>query len=606
MRPHQLLPLPPPSEYDPSVSDPDYFYKNVLLPLNKDFVRIMSNGILIDYSAAEELRITVTAIIEQVQQTLNANPIIQEFQNIQYSKKYSEYLTEMETKKKTVSDFIKPYKPDDVFHRTYVVNTILEANNLSQYTCSKWTIADIKQFLTIQNIPILHSVMNKTIPEASEYISTAMQSIAEEKMRIYNKSHYDDKVSTVTREKLLPPFNPGSSTQKKALFSHLGIEPLTYSDDTGEASWGRDQIEEIYRSTPNTDTDLKELLQCFVDHSYSAIIKNNFMEAFDKFTVDGRLYGNLNLFGTKTARPTSNSPNLLNMPSTGSIYSKPLKKCFVAPDDFLIYTADLSALEDRVIANLSGDTNKCNIFLEGLDGHSLNAVGYFPDRLKPILGENHDNVAYVKEFMRLNDEGNKEIKTIRQEGKGPTFGLAYGAYPAKIAATIKCTLLEAETIFNNYHNVLYPGITKYREEYVLPTAIAQGYLHLGLGCRLYTDNPDKDIRTLNNATIQFWSILTLLAVNELHHLIDESGYQNDIRVISTIYDSIYIEVRKDPTIIKWLNDTLIPLMCVDFIPNTIVHNDASGEIGPNWANLTAIPQNATIDQIKEIIYDITN
>lgn len=56
-----------------------------------------------------------------------------------------------------------------------------------------------------------------------------------------------------------------------------------------------------------------------------------------------------------------------------------------------------------------------------------------------------------------------------------------------------------QEIFDNYHNVLYPGITAYREEYVLATAREQGYLHLGLGCRIYTDNPDNDIRTLNNA-----------------------------------------------------------------------------------------------------------
>ncbi len=601
MRPHQLLPLPPPSQYDPSVEDPSYFYENVLKPLNKDFVRIMANGLLIDYEAAETLRSTVTTIVEQVQQTINANSIIIAFQNTQYTKKYSEYLTEMRTKKKSVVDFLKPYKSDNMIHRTYVVNEILFTNNLSQYRCDKWTINDIKKFITIENLPDLHRILNNTLPEDSDIVKKAMLSIAMEKMHIYNKSHYEDKVASITREKLLPQFNPGSSTQKKALFNFLEIEPLAYSDASSEASWGRDQIEEVLRSISDTDVDLKELLQCFVDHSYSAIIKNNFMEAFDKFTVDGRLYGNMNLFGAKTARPTSNSPNMLNAPSTGSIYAKALKKCFIAPDDFIIYTADLSALEDRVIANLSEDVNKCNVFLEGLDGHSLNAVGYFPDKLIPILGENTDNITYVREFMRLNDEGNKEIKAIRQASKGPTFGISYGAFPPKIAATIKCSIEEATVLFNNYHNVLYPGITRYREEYVLPTAQSQGYLHLGLGARLYTDNPDKDIRTLNNATVQFWSILTLLAVNELHYLIDEAGYQNDIRVTSTIYDSIYIEVRKNPTIIKWLNDTLIPLMCADFLTNTIVHNDAEGQIGPNWADLTTIPKNATINQIKEII-----
>ena len=57
---------------------------------------------------------------------------------------------------------------------------------------------------------------------------------------------------------------------------------------------------------------------------------------------------------------------------------------------------------------------------------------------------------------------------------------------------------EAETIFNNYHNVLYPGITKYREEYVLPTAKRDGELHLALGFKILTDNAERDIRTIAN------------------------------------------------------------------------------------------------------------
>ena len=113
------------------------------------------------------------------------------------------------------------------------------------------------------------------------------------------------------------------------------------------------------------------------------------------------------------------------MPSTKSIYAKPLKKCFVAPEGMVIYAVDLGALEDRVIANLSGDVNKSNIFLEGLDGHSLNACGYFPDEIASIMGPNTDNVAYVKEFYRLADDvKDAVIVAIRSKSKAPTFKLA--------------------------------------------------------------------------------------------------------------------------------------------------------------------------------------
>ena len=148
---------------------------------------------------------------------------------------------------------------------------------------------------------------------------------------------------------------------------------------------------------------------------------------------------------------------------------------------------------------------------------------------------------------------------------------------------------------------MYPDITKYREEYVLPIAQSQGYLHLGLGCRLHTDSPDKDIRTLSNATIQFWSILTLLAVNELHHCIDSDGMSDRVLVNATIYDSIYGLVRADEESIEWLNTNIVPIMEKDFMINQIVHNEATLEIGPNWSDLTTVPKNATLAQIKEII-----
>ena len=126
----------------------------------------------------------------------------------------------------------------------------------------------------------------------------------------------------------------------------------------------------------------------------------------------------------------------------------------------------------------------------------------------------------------------KSIKNI-------TFGLSYGAYPPKVAATIKCPLSQAEQIFNAYHNEMYPQITEYRENYVLPTAKQYGNLHLGLGCYIASSNPDKDIRTLANASIQFWSILTLLAVNKIHQLIDEANLQNNIEAVLSVFKFIY-------------------------------------------------------------------
>lgn len=166
-----------------------------------------------------------------------------------------------------------------------------------------------------------------------------------------------------------------------------------------------------------------------------------------------------------------------------------------------------------------------------------------------------------------------------------------------MASTLKISLEEATKIFDRYHNVLYPGVTNFRENYVLPTTQANGQLHLGLGCYLKSDAPDRDIRTLANGTCQFWSIITALTINRMHQLIDAQGLSNDIKCISTIYDSIYFEVTDDLHILKWLNDNVVPTITKDFIESQAIPNAAAGEIGYDWASLKGIPISATTEQI---------
>ena len=588
-----LLPIKRPSEFDPGE---EFFYENIVKPMSKDFIKLMVTGITIDKKAVDELRIVLDDVLTTVKADLDKSDIITRFQDQKYPKLKAKYLEEMETKKKSLEHFVKPYKEGNVTHRTYAVNARLRALKKENFIQDKWTVKELKSLCDYVEDAQICDIIEKDTPAHLQL--QAMIDLAEDKLAIYNKSHYTDKVNSKTREDLLPAFNPGSSLQLGELFEYLKIEPLSLTE-TGKAQWGRGQIEELQRTTQ--DEELKELLQVFIDFSFSAIVRNTFIEAFDKFTIGDTIHPNLKLFGAKSFRPTSNNFNALNMPSTGSIYAKPIKKCFIAPEGFITAAIDMAALEDRVIANLSGDDNKLAVFLEGLDGHSLAATYYFKEKVEKLIGPYSDHKEAAKKLKALVDSGDKDAKTIRQAGKPVSFGLSYGSFPKKVAATIKCSLEEATTIFNRYHDELFRGITAYRETVVRAQAQKQGYLHLGLGCRIYTDDVEANIRTLGNSTVQFWSILTLIAINELHRRIEAEGLTEDIKITSTIYDAIYFEVRNDAETIKWLNDNAVECMTAPYLEDEIVHNEAELDIGPNWADVITLKNNLSINEINTIL-----
>lgn len=618
--PHDQLPAPVPAE---STYLSRHFYENTGKHLIKDTVTICDNGLGIDLEKVSELEVTIQNVVKEVEAKLSANPIIVSFLDSKYGRLKERAVAKrnelLQSRVKPVEHFLKPFKHKDLIHRSYFMYIYCNRQGISQpdellpgTTIPKWESRLVKRLAASR--PLLQRLLDGKLTDSNHIVAEAMLLLATHKATLHNSKL--ELVDDVPME--LPLFNPRSSDDKYQLLTELlGYESgkLTdayqqYERDLAKAerygreppnppktkwSWGRKQIAPLLDTV--TDDQQRELFQCLVDFSFGDKILTSFIPAFYKYTVNGRLYSNLKLFGALSARFTSNNPNMLQLPSTGSIYAKPIKKCFVAPKDKVIFAVDLNALEDRVLASLTLDEGKCMLLEdETIDGHCYNALGYYYDQASQYLTPNLPFVDQAREFKLLVESKHPELKSLRQESKAVTFKLGYFG----MADSHKGGAITPE-IYNNYHTKLYPKVRQYVDTYVIPTADHYGRLHLGLGFYLNTEDANRDFRTLHNATCQFWSVLTILTINKLHQLINENGMQSRVKVISSIYDSIYLDVDKDPEVIKWVNDTIIPLLTTDFIPNQRIPNSAEAEIGLNWADLVAIPNNATLDDITTIL-----
>ena len=122
-----------------------------------------------------------------------------------------------------------------------------------------------------------------------------MKRLAEVQAESYNKK-YKEQIENPDIPEF--EFNPNSDAHKLAFFEWVGITSDKHSKKTGLASWDRDQIEQVNKTT--SDPDIKAFTQSLIDHSFAAIVKNNFVKAFYRYSVEGRLYGKYALFGAKS------------------------------------------------------------------------------------------------------------------------------------------------------------------------------------------------------------------------------------------------------------------------------------------------------------------
>ncbi|MED4530983.1 DNA polymerase I [Metabacillus fastidiosus] len=162
---------------------------------------------------------------------------------------------------------------------------------------------------------------------------------------------------------------------------------------------------------------------------------------------------------TSTGRLSSTEPNLQNIPIRLEEGRK-IRQAFVPSNkDWVIFAADYSQIELRVLADLSKDENLIEAFENDLDVHTKTAMDVF-----------HVN----KEEVTSN---------MRRQAKAVNFGIVYGISDYGLSQNLNITRKEAGEFINRYFDI-FKGVKDYMDDAV-QEARDKGYVTTILHRRRY-------------------------------------------------------------------------------------------------------------------------
>ena len=236
------------------------------------------------------------------------------------------------------------------------------------------------------------------------------------------------------------------------LFKELGL-PRTKRTKTGYST-DANSLEALRGLHPVVDKIL--------EYRQIAKLKSTYVDALPEMINPrtGRIHTSYNQTGSATGRISSSDPNLQNIPIRTEL-GRQVRKAFIAEDapDWLLFAADYSQIELRVLAHLSQDEGLLDAFRKGEDIHAATAAMMFE---VPI--------------NRVNPE-------MRRIAKILNFGVIYGLSPHGISQQTGFSREEGARFIDTYFTK-YPGISRYLEEVKAKTRKAQ-YAETLMGRRRY-------------------------------------------------------------------------------------------------------------------------
>lgn len=174
-------------------------------------------------------------------------------------------------------------------------------------------------------------------------------------------------------------FNLNSPVQMLKILTWAGIDTVVDKKNLDTGLWEEGEAGNKYvliRAKVRDKIEIAEVLLKYREKETEARYLKQYIDA----TVNGRIYCNFSLVGTRTGRLSSSGPNLQNVKGT-------LRSPFIIADPlrYKIYTVDSSQIEPRLIAYLTGDKQMVKLFADGRDYHNFATKKFFPRETEGVL-----------------------------------------------------------------------------------------------------------------------------------------------------------------------------------------------------------------------------
>lgn len=320
---------------------------------------------------------------------------------------------------------------------------------------------------------------------------------------------------------------------------------------------------------PSTDAEAltyyakqKPVLKRILD--YRAIQKQSstYLVGFkDLADENARIYPEYNQIGTATGRISATNPNLQNVPRNNRI-----RNMIIPEDGHKFVIADLSQVELRILAMISGDQSMIRAFEMGHDFHTYTACVMFDIPIDTF------------------DKGNKEHNEKRSVAKTINFGIVYQMHASSLAEQLQIPISRAEGFMKRFFGA-YPKVPEWAA-YIKAFAKQNGYVENIYGRRRYLPNifsSDDRIRegaerqAVNTPVQGSAGDICFIGLIRFQQWLLENKMKS--KIVGTVHDSILVEAPFDEVDVV---ASVLPQTMTQNIPRVTVEIKADVDILDKW------------------------